>query len=1192
MSTLFGNNISQTYQGLIKLTDSTTGVTSVTQSLQDGLGNNIPIQVSNNTVNISGSFLVNGQPISVDTGSLVTTSSFNAYTSSMDTRVDGIELKTGSYATTGSNTFIGSQIIEGNLSFPSNSFVSTDNVSGALYFSSLNQGTLYINADGGEGDVNVGHNGWTGKLNVTGSLGVTNIQGTGSLFLQPNQSDARFVEVYNTSPTDTHITASGGQIFLGDDQTYVKVDNYGSVERIDVVAGNELVVSSSVTNLTGSLHQSGTFYPDQVDWINSSIQLGTGSYILTTDVSGVTEYDTYQNVASALQPFINTGSFSTDGLITTGSVGGSQSITGSLDISGTLTATSASITYLQTVFETASIIYSSGSNQFGDASDDTQTLFGTVNLPNGPLNINGDIKISGSIIGGTVNNGLIKIQSELNKSSSLSIPFGYITSSNPDLQTNLIFGNSTAPSGSGLLNNTLTGSIVISGSNNILLGGGNRANTLVNLGTYGYINGTGNIGTAIPTLGTGSVIRPTINNNALQSVLSLQFTTSSLGQPNIGNNLIYSAVQLNHQSGSVNFNVNGLIGGGLVSTQNITTPNTQASIFGNLFTGNLNTNLNHNSSSILYNGNIGAVIVTNNYSSSVSAAVDNINVTQNLFNGNSISLVVTGSNSGTRRTFNSNLISGRSNLINSNFSGGTGGHLVSTALLGQELIVSASSATPTVGGTVFVGRYNATGSLQESANDAVFVVGTGGGSNNRRNAIHVDSSNNTRITGSLLVSGSATINDKLGVKILSEDDNTGRINAGLFGDWLYRNSVTRNTVVGEVQGTKQFSGVPFLSGSQENLLFTGFYLAFNSGSQNTVIAGGGGQFLSGSQNTILGSVGNLQFGNNNLLIGGGRTFPVMQGCVSIGTNTSPDLLFKSGSSPIQMGYSTQITGSLDVSSTINNLKIHTGSVNVNSIGIGNNTLLSSTGSSLNNVAIGDGALRNNVVGANSVAIGNSSLQNSTEGFNLGIGGSTLTALLTGEGNIGIGSSAAQALTGGTNNTSIGYNSMVNVVSGSNNVAIGSGTLQRNVSGSNCVAIGNQAGSWSTTSNEFFVGNDNYGSATLERSGSLMYGEFNGTTANQNLRINANTKIIGDVQFSSGSNKTIGTAVLDGANPGTVVVSNSLVTANSIIMLTKQTNNHPNAGPVVVSSKGSGTFTITANHNGDTDTVAYLIINPA
>jgi hypothetical protein len=71
---------------------------------------------------------------------------------------------------------------------------------------------------------------------------------------------------------------------------------------------------------------------------------------------------------------------------------------------------------------------------------------------------------------------------------------------------------------------------------------------------------------------------------------------------------------------------------------------------------------------------------------------------------------------------------------------------------------------------------------------------------------------------------------------------------------------------------------------------------------------------------------------------------------------------------------------------------------------------------------------------------------------------------------------------------------------------------------------------------------------------------------------------------------MGTAVLDGANPGAVVVSNSLVTATSLIFLTKQTLT--NAHMVAISSKGSGTFTITSNGNGDTDTVAYLIINPA
>ena len=81
-----------------------------------------------------------------------------------------------------------------------------------------------------------------------------------------------------------------------------------------------------------------------------------------------------------------------------------------------------------------------------------------------------------------------------------------------------------------------------------------------------------------------------------------------------------------------------------------------------------------------------------------------------------------------------------------------------------------------------------------------------------------------------------------------------------------------------------------------------------------------------------------------------------------------------------------------------------------------------------------------------------------------------------------------------------------------------------------------------------------------------------------------------VNFTSGSNKQTGLATLDGANPGAVVVSNTNVTANSIIMLTKQTLT--NAHMVAVSSKGSGTFTITSNGNGDTDVVAFMIINPS
>jgi hypothetical protein len=40
MSTLSGQSISNTYDGLLKLSDSTTGITETTQAIEDGLGNN------------------------------------------------------------------------------------------------------------------------------------------------------------------------------------------------------------------------------------------------------------------------------------------------------------------------------------------------------------------------------------------------------------------------------------------------------------------------------------------------------------------------------------------------------------------------------------------------------------------------------------------------------------------------------------------------------------------------------------------------------------------------------------------------------------------------------------------------------------------------------------------------------------------------------------------------------------------------------------------------------------------------------------------------------------------------------------------------------------------------------------------------------------------------------------------------
>lgn len=502
MGQLTNQYVSQSYQGLLKMTNSTTGVTGTLQTVQTGDGTDTPLQISKTEVNISGSLTVNGAPISIATGSFATTGSNTFTGNQLITGSDGSVILRGSTSGTTDNSLLsihaandgpwigryfndtfstassvlsfwgdnngtfhfhnestasikfgvnnygdnfilndtnvtsnrdlivsGAIKTDGAITFSNSAFNSTTNVSGALYFSSLNNGTLHLNDDGGEGDVFIG---W--------------------------------------GPNNTHIR------------------------------GN--------TNITGSLHQSGTFYPDVIDWVSSSIVQNTGSYVLTTNTSGVTQYDTYQNVASAIQPYLTTGSgvpsgtvsgsaqvaafgyattssvnslsqsiATTDlnqnnviaGLATTSSLtslsssiattdlgqnnrltsiegitgslattssltslsssiattdldqnnrlgsiesktgsyattgsnvfNGNQTISGSLIVTGSITALSASITYLEVVYESSSVIFSSGSNILGDASNDTQTLWGTVKIPSGPVSITGSLTVSGSISG-------------------------------------------------------------------------------------------------------------------------------------------------------------------------------------------------------------------------------------------------------------------------------------------------------------------------------------------------------------------------------------------------------------------------------------------------------------------------------------------------------------------------------------------------------------------------------------------------------------------------------------------------------------------------------------------------------------------------------------------------------------------------------------------------------------------------
>jgi hypothetical protein len=163
---------------------------------------------NSSSLNLTGGSSIYVAGAGVISGSIVGIGNVSAFSTSVDSRLDtietslggggslgsrvaGLEAKTGSYATTGSNVFVGEQII-------------------------------------------------------SSSLIVTNeIKGTGSIFLQPDVNDVRKLEIYNTSVTDVHIKATGGQTFLGDDTNYVLVDD--STATITIESTNGVTIDTSVT---------------------------------------------------------------------------------------------------------------------------------------------------------------------------------------------------------------------------------------------------------------------------------------------------------------------------------------------------------------------------------------------------------------------------------------------------------------------------------------------------------------------------------------------------------------------------------------------------------------------------------------------------------------------------------------------------------------------------------------------------------------------------------------------------------------------------------------------------------------------------------------------------------------------------------------------------------------------------------
>ena len=382
------------------------------------------------------------------------------------------------------------------------------------------------------GSVNIsGNTSMTGALVVSDYVETSLLRGTGSLLLQADKNDGRFVEIYNTSASDTHITASAGQIFLGNDETYVKVDNYGSAKRIDIVADNGLFVS-------GNIYQTGSFYTQGDIVLSGSINIGNSLTGDTINFGGEVNSHIIPTTNNTFD--LGTSAKAWKDLYVSGTAYIDQLNLGSiqltnLDLPGYLNVTGTTTLYGATIIN-ANLTVTGNTTVNGDflANGLNSTL--TANYGGNNIEL---VAYNGATIDlygpTTINDGLTvtgttSVSGVTNLGSSLNVTGATTLYSATTINNNLTVTGTTSVSGTTNLGSALN----VTGATTLY------SATTINAGLT--VTGTTNLNGALNVTGVTTLYSATtINNN-----LTVTGTTNVNGPLNVtGATTLYSATTIN-----------------------------------------------------------------------------------------------------------------------------------------------------------------------------------------------------------------------------------------------------------------------------------------------------------------------------------------------------------------------------------------------------------------------------------------------------------------------------------------------------------------------------------------------------------------------------------------------------------------------------------------------------------------------
>jgi predicted acyltransferase (DUF342 family) len=388
---------------------------------------------------------------------------------------------------------------------------------------------LNIGAGDFEVDVLSGDTRLSGSLTVknnielTGSLFATKIEGTGSLYLQPDQNDGRLFEIYNSAGpsgyTDIHLVGNADLNFFGDDTNYLKIDD--NAQTVSIVGVNGVFVSSSLT-VTGSfnLKDSATNFSIVGNGFSQTYFQGNGALVWNPGYGGMEVVGTDAHLK--VNDYLLVG----NGAGITGSLGVTDSvyITNNLSVSGS--ATLGDMSSDNTIV--SGTLYTHNTTYLGDMN----TVMGDALIVSGGVKVRGSQLISDDlIVSGNVSFGDMSTDTTIVSGTLYTHNTTYLGDMNTVMGDALIVSGAMRLRGDEILN----GNLFVSGNATY----GQSSGDTITLTSSLYTHNTSYIGDMNTVMGDALIVSGAIKQKGNQNVdgnISITGSLDTSGSLNVSGN--------------------------------------------------------------------------------------------------------------------------------------------------------------------------------------------------------------------------------------------------------------------------------------------------------------------------------------------------------------------------------------------------------------------------------------------------------------------------------------------------------------------------------------------------------------------------------------------------------------------------------------------------------------------------------